>query len=83
MPDENASLGYTLMDVPVYLKWETTRTTARPVGYVMPPAMAAVLPLLLDHDIAVYRFREATTPQRRGVLCHASEPRRVLPGGIT
>ena len=61
MPDEDAALGYTLMDVPVYLKWETTRTTTRPVGYVMPPAMAAVVPLLLDHDIAVYRFREPTT----------------------
>ncbi len=61
MPDENAPLGYTLETVPVYLKWEPTRTTTRPVGYVLPPAMAAVVPLLLDHDIAVYRFREPTT----------------------
>lgn len=61
MPDEGAPLGYTLRDVPVYLRWIPTRTTTRPVGYVMPPAMAAVVPLLLDHDIAVYRFREPTT----------------------
>ena len=61
MPDEDAPLGYSLENVPVYLKWEPTRTTTRPVGYVMPPAMAAVVPLLLDHDIAVYRFREPTT----------------------
>jgi hypothetical protein len=27
----------------------------------MPPAMAAVLPILLDHDIAVYRFRDDVT----------------------
>jgi hypothetical protein len=57
MPDEEAELGYTLEDVPVYLRWEPTRTTSRPVGYVMPPAMAAVVPILLDHDIAVYRFK--------------------------
>ena len=61
MPDEDAPLGYSLENVPVYLKWEPTRTTTRPVGYVMPPAMAAVVPLLQDHDIAVYRFREPTT----------------------
>src|SRR5690606_17097428 len=27
MPDSTASLGYTLRDVPVYLQWNTTRTT--------------------------------------------------------
>ncbi len=58
MPSENAPLGYSLEDVPVYLRWVPTRTTSRPVGYVMPPAMAAVVPILLDHDIAVYRFAE-------------------------
>jgi len=58
MPDEDAELGYSLQDVPVYLQWEPTRTTSRPVGYLMPPAMAGVVPILLDHDIAVYRFRE-------------------------
>lgn len=61
MPDDEAELGYTLREVPVYLRWEPTRTTTRPVGYVLPPAMAAVVPLLLDHDIAVYRFRRPTT----------------------
>jgi hypothetical protein len=61
MPDEEAPLGYRLQDVPVYLQWQTTRTTTRPVGYLLPPAMASVLPILLDHDIAVYRFREPTT----------------------
>jgi hypothetical protein len=57
MPDEEAELGYSLEDVPVYLRWVSTRTTPRPVGYLMPPAMAGVVPLLLDHDIAIYRFR--------------------------
>ena len=58
MPDEDADLGYSLQNVPVYLNWVPTRTTSRPVGYLMPPAMAGVVPVLLDHDIAVYRFRE-------------------------
>jgi len=61
MPDDAAPLGYTLREVPVYLRWESTRTTTRPVGYLMPPSMAAVVPILQDHDIAVYRFREPTT----------------------
>jgi hypothetical protein len=56
MPDENAESGYSLQNVPVWLRWVPTRTTSRPVGYIMPPAMAAVVPILLDHDIAVYRF---------------------------
>lgn len=57
MPDDAAPLGYSLQNVPVFLRWEPTRTTSRPVGYLMPPAMAGVVPILLDHDIAVYRFR--------------------------
>lgn len=58
MPDEETAAGYSLQNVPVWLKYEPTRTTARPVGYLLPPSMAAVVPLLLDHDIAVYRFRD-------------------------
>lgn len=61
MPDEDAPLGYSLETVPVYLTWEPTRTTTRPVGYIMPPAMASVVPLFQEHDIAVYRFREPAT----------------------
>jgi dipeptidyl-peptidase 4 len=58
MPSEGASGEYTLEDVPVWLTYEATRTTPRPVGYLLPPSMAGVVPLLMDHDIAVYRFRE-------------------------
>jgi dipeptidyl-peptidase 4 len=61
MPDSVAPMGYTLENVPVWLEWQPTRTTTRPAGYLLPPAMAAVVPLLQDHDIAVYRFREPTT----------------------
>jgi hypothetical protein len=56
MPNGETPRGYTLEDVPVYLQWTPTRTTTRPVGYILPPAMAGIVPRLLDHDIAVYRF---------------------------
>lgn len=61
MPDEDAEMGYSLQDVPVFLEWVPTRTTTRPVGYLLPSAMASVVPILLDHDIAVYRFSESAT----------------------
>ncbi|HSM61316.1 MAG TPA: M14 family zinc carboxypeptidase [Longimicrobiales bacterium] len=56
MPDEGAPEGYSLQTVPVYLEWTPTRFTRRPVGYLLPTSMASVVPLLMDHDIAVYRF---------------------------
>ena len=74
MPDEEAPLGYTLRDVPVYLKYDITRTTPRPVGYLLPPSMAAVVPRLLDHDIAVYRFLEPTSMDAE--VYYASKVRR-------
>jgi len=61
MPSPDGPQPYTRRDVPVFLRWEPTRTTPRPVGYLLPPAMASIVPLLQDHDIAVYRFR---TPAR-------------------
>ena len=61
MPDPGSPPGYTLRDMPVFLKWDPTRTTTRPLGYLLPPAMAAVVPKLMDHDIAVYRFRGPVT----------------------
>ncbi|MDT8369106.1 MAG: M14 family zinc carboxypeptidase [Longimicrobiales bacterium] len=61
MPDEEAEGGYSLQEVPVYLEWTPSRTTPRPVGYLLPPAAANVVPLLIDQDIAVYRFREAAS----------------------
>ena len=59
--DENAPLGYRLEERDIFLKYEITRTTPRPLGYVLPPSMAKVVPLLLDHGIVVHRFTEPTT----------------------
>ncbi|MDX1646582.1 MAG: M14 family zinc carboxypeptidase [Longimicrobiales bacterium] len=61
MPDEETPGGYALQNVPVFLEWAPTETTSRPVGYLLPPSMASVVPLLQDHDLAVYRFREPAT----------------------
>jgi hypothetical protein len=61
MPDSVAPGGFSEQNVPVWLEWVATRTTARPVGYLMHPAMAEALPRLLDQDIAVYRFTGPAT----------------------
>ena len=61
MPNDDAENGYALENVPVYLEWVPTRTTTRPVGYLLPAAMASVVPILLDHDIAVYRFSDSAS----------------------
>ena len=56
--DENAPLGYRPEVRPIFLKYEITRTTTRPLGYVLPASMAKVVPLLQDHGITVHRFTE-------------------------
>jgi hypothetical protein len=40
----------------VFLRYEPTRTTTRPLGYILPPSMGKVVPLLMDHGIVVHRF---------------------------
>jgi hypothetical protein len=49
---------YELLNLPVFTKFEPTRTTVRPWGYMLPPQLATVVPLLLDHDIHVKRLNE-------------------------
>lgn len=60
VPSEEAPLGFRREQRPVMLKYEPTETTSRPLGYVLPPSMARVLPLLHDHGILVQRFRDTT-----------------------
>jgi dipeptidyl-peptidase 4 len=52
---------YALENVPVWLKYDVTRTVPRARGYVIPASIAKVVPLLLDHGIQVHRFTEPTT----------------------
>jgi len=42
----------------VHTLFEPTRTATRPWGYLMPPQMAHVIPLLLGHEISVKRLSE-------------------------
>jgi len=55
-PDRVAE--FELLRLPVFTKFETTRTTTRPWGYVLPPQLATLVPLLLDHEIAVQRLTD-------------------------
>lgn len=74
VPDKAAPLGYKPEVRDIFLKYEPTRTTTRPLGYVLPQSMAKVLPLLLDHDIVVHRF---TAPAKLEVeVYNAKEVRR-------
>ncbi len=56
--DPNRVAEYELLRLPVFTKFEPTRTTTRPWGYVLPPQLATVVPLLLDHEIAVQELTE-------------------------
>jgi len=58
--DSTARLGYRQDTRDVFLRYDVTRTTPRPLGYVLPPSMAKVLPLLGDHDVVVQRFSAPT-----------------------
>jgi len=43
---------------PIFTKFTGTRTTTRPWGYFLPPNLANIVPLLLDHEIAVIKTIE-------------------------
>jgi len=49
---------YELVRLPIFTKFTSTRTTIRPWGYLIPPNLASVVPLLLDHQIAVMKLTE-------------------------
>jgi hypothetical protein len=59
--DREAPVEYELVNLPVFTKFEPTRTTVRPWGYVLPPQLATVVPLLLDHGITVKKLIEPTS----------------------
>jgi len=49
---------YELVNGPIFTLFEPTRTTTRPWGYLIPPSLTKVVPILLEHDIAVQRLTE-------------------------
>jgi len=53
-----AEMQYETVNLPVYTKFTPTRTTTRPWGYLVPPNLATIIPLLLDHQISVKRLSE-------------------------
>jgi hypothetical protein len=56
--DRDRTVEYELVRLPVFTRFEPTRTTTRPWGYVLPPQLATVIPLLRDHEIAVQQLSE-------------------------
>ena len=61
MPVAGSQGSYSLDTVPVWLKYDVTRTVPRARGYVLPASIAKVVPLLLDHGIQVHRFTAPAT----------------------
>lgn len=58
---QGAPVAYTLQNVPVWLKYDITRTIPRARGYVIPASIAKVVPLLMEHGILVHRFSAPAT----------------------
>lgn len=54
-------VSYELVTGPVFTRFEPTRTTTRPYGYLIPPSMTKLIAVLLEHDIAVKRLNEPAT----------------------
>lgn len=55
---DGSEVTYELVTGPVFTKFEPTRTTTRPYGYMIPPSMTKLIPMLLEHDITVKRIIE-------------------------
>jgi len=49
---------YELVRGEVHTLFVPTRTTTRPWGYLMPPQLAEVIPVLMDHEITVKQLTE-------------------------
>ncbi|HUF46941.1 MAG TPA: DUF2817 domain-containing protein, partial [Vicinamibacterales bacterium] len=51
-----APVTFERVNGPVFTRFEPTRTTTRPWGYLIPPGAAKVVPVLHDHQISVQRL---------------------------
>ncbi len=56
--EREGPLEFELVSLPLFTRFEPTRTTIRPWGYVLPPQLAEMVHLLLDHEIAVKKLTE-------------------------
>lgn len=71
---ESSPAGYRPEIREIFLRREPTRTTTRPIGYVLPPAMAGAVPLLQAHGVAVYQFTGPATLELE--VYHATQVRQ-------
>jgi hypothetical protein len=55
-PQRGSDVEFELVNAPVFTKWTPTETETRPWGYLIPNSLTKVVPLLLDHGIAVKRL---------------------------
>ncbi len=55
-PRGASDVEFELVNAPVFTKWTPTETATRPWGYLIPNSLTKVVPLLLEHGIAVKRL---------------------------
>ncbi|MDA7977430.1 MAG: DUF2817 domain-containing protein [Pirellulales bacterium] len=63
--------AYTLVNQPVFTQFVPIETTTRPWGYILPPQLASVVPLLLDHEITVKRIEEPITVEVESYMANS------------
>jgi hypothetical protein len=57
-PQPPAPITFDLVNRPVFTRFEATRTTTRPWGYLIPPGATTLVPMLLDQQITLQRLTE-------------------------
>ncbi len=55
---EEQEVRFELVEGPIFTKYEVTRSTTRPWGYLFPNALARMIPVLMDHGITVLELTE-------------------------
>ncbi|KPK76760.1 MAG: hypothetical protein AMJ79_05510 [Phycisphaerae bacterium SM23_30] len=55
---DQATGGYKIVNGDIMTKFQPTEMAVRPWGYLMPPQLAKVVPLLLEHEISVKQLTE-------------------------
>ncbi len=49
---------FELVEGPIFTRWQTTRSTTRPWGYLFPNSLTRIIPVLQDHGITVMQLTE-------------------------
>ena len=77
-PDQEQE--YEKVVLPLFTRFVTTRTATRPWGYLLPPDLGTVVPLLLEHGIAVKRLTHPLDAEVEIYYAHQISRQRYFQG---